>query len=183
LALYLIYLDNMRKLLILLVSFAAVLTANAQTAVKWYTIEEAYTMTKKEPRKIMIDVYTDWCSWCKVMDSKTFSNQVIADYLNTYFYPVKFNAEQKADVILNGKTYKFVNSGSRGYHELAAVLLNNQLGYPSVVFLDENTNMIQPVQGYIEAKPFDGIIKFIGGDVYKTKKWEDFQASYVSPLK
>jgi len=170
----------MRAILISLISLILAYGVNAQAPVKWYTIEEAFAMTKNEPRKIMIDVYTDWCGWCKVMDNKTFSNQVIADYLNKNFYPVKFNAEQKANIALNGKTYKFVASGKRGYHELAYELLNGQLGYPSVVFLDEKTKMIQPVQGYIEAKQFDGIVKFIGDDVYKTKKWEDFQASYVS---
>ena len=173
----------MRKILIFLVSLFFAFSVNAQTPVKWYTVEEAYALTKKEPRKILIDVYTDWCSWCKVMDKNTFSNQVIAEYLNKNFYPVKFNAEQKSDVTLNGKTYKFVASGSRGYHELAAELLSGQLGYPSVVFLDEQTKMIQPVQGYIQAKQFDGIVKFIGGNHYKTKTWEDFQASYVSPIK
>jgi len=156
---------------------------NAQTPVKWYSIEEAFALTKKEPRKILIDVYTDWCSWCKVMDRNTFSNPVIAEYMNKNFYPVKFNAEQKTDVVLDGKTYKYVGSGSRGYNELAAELLNNQLGYPSVVFLDEKTKMIQPVQGYIKAPQFDGMIRFIGDDAYKTKKWEEFQAGYTSPIK
>lgn len=170
-----------RNILSLAVLFFA-LSTGAQTPVKWYTIEEAFILTKKEPRKILIDVYTDWCSWCKVMDSKTFSNKLIAEYMNLNFYPVKFNAEQKADVVLDGKTYKFVASGQRGYHELAAQLLNGKLGYPSVVFLDEKTRMIQPVQGYIQAKEFDEIIKFIGGEHYKSQKWEDFQASYVSPI-
>jgi uncharacterized protein YyaL (SSP411 family) len=174
--------NNMRTILISLVSIFLVSSVNAQVPVKWYTIEEAFALTKKEPRKIMIDIYTDWCSWCKVMDNKTFSNQVIADYLNKTFYPVKFNAEQKTVVTLDGKSYKFVASGNRGYNELAYQLLNGQLGYPSLVFLDEQTKMIQPVQGYIEAKKFDGIVRFIGDNVYKTKKWEDFQAGYVSPV-
>ena len=173
----------MRKILISLVFVFFVFAINAQVPVKWYTIEEAFAMTKKEPRKIMIDVYTDWCSWCKVMDSKTFSNQVIADYLNKNFYPVKFNAEQKADVALNGKVYKFIPSGTKGYHELAYQLLNGKLGYPSIVFLDENTNMIQLIQTFVEAKPFDAIVRFFGDDVYKTKKWEDFKSSYVSQVK
>lgn len=173
----------MRATLIFLLTLCFTFSSRAQQPVKWYTIQDAFTLAKKEPRKILIDVYTDWCSWCKVMDSKTFSNQVIADYLNKNFYPVKFNAEQKEDVFIYGKTYKFVTSGTRGYHELAAELLNGQLGYPSVVFLDEQTKMIQPVQGYIQAKQFDEIVKFIGGDFYKNQKWEDFQASYTSPIK
>lgn len=182
-AVVIVKLIYMRTILITMASIVLFASAHAQTTVKWYTIEEAYAMTKKAPRKIMVDVYTDWCSWCKVMDSKTFSNQVIADYLNKNFYPVKFNAEQKEPIALNGKTYKFIESGSRGYHELAAELLNGKMGYPSTVFLDEKTNIIQPVQGYIKAKEFDGIVKFIGGNDYKTKKWEDFQAGYVSPVK
>ncbi|HEX2394479.1 MAG TPA: DUF255 domain-containing protein [Bacteroidales bacterium] len=173
----------MKTILAICFSIITALPAISQTPVKWYSIEEAFELTKKNPRKIMIDVYTDWCSWCKVMDSKTFSNQVIADYINKNFYAVKFNAEQKDDVVLNGTSYKYVASGKRGYNELAAQLLNGQLGYPSIVFLDEETNMIQPIQGYYEAKPFDQIIRFIGDNAYKTTKWEDFQASYVSPIK
>lgn len=172
----------MKKFGIILIAIFFVISLSGQTPVKWYTIEEAFLLIKKEPRKILIDVYTDWCSWCKVMDNKTFSNAIIADYMNKKFYPVKFNAEQKADISLNGKTYKFVASGNRGYHELAAELLHGQLGYPSVVFLDEQARMIQPVQGYIQAKQFDSIIKFIGGDYYKNKKWEEFEASYVSEV-
>jgi thioredoxin-related protein len=173
----------MKTIFLTLISILFVYTTIAQTPVRWYTIEEAYTLTKKEPKKILIDVYTDWCGWCKVMDKNTYGNQIIADYLNKNFYPVKFNAEQKGNVTLNGKTYKFVASGSRGYHELAAELLNGQLGYPSVVFLDEQAKMIQPLQGYIQPKQFDGIVKFIGGNYYKTKSWEAFLTDYVSPIK
>ena len=172
----------MKKLVAACIIMAMASLTYAQS-VKWYSIEEAMELTKKEPRKILIDVYTTWCKWCKVMDTATFNNPFIAGYLNEKYYPVKFNAEQKGDVTLDGKTYKFVPGGGRGYHELAATLLNGNLGYPSVVFLDEKANMIQPLQGYIQAKQFDQIIKFIGGDHYKSQKWEDFLASYVSPVK
>jgi uncharacterized protein YyaL (SSP411 family) len=158
------------------------LSANAQSLVKWYTMEEAFALTKKEPKKILIDVYTDWCGWCKTMDKNTFNNPVIAEYMNRNFYPVKFNAEQKENITLNEKVYKFVANGSRGYNELAAELLNGQMGYPSVVFLDEKTQMIQPIQGYIKPKQFDGIVRFIGGNIYKEKSWEVFQAEYKSPI-
>ena len=172
----------MRTLLMAVLTLVVTVPVTAQTPVKWYSIEEAFELNQKEPRKIMIDVYTDWCGWCKVMDDKTFSNRLIAEYINSNFYAVKFNAEQKTDVVLRGKSYKYIANGRRGYNELAAELLNGQLGYPSVVFLDEKTNMITPIQGYYEAAKFDPILKFIGGDAYKNTKWEDFEASYVSPL-
>jgi thioredoxin-related protein len=172
----------MKKIFFLL-TFAGVSLISFCQPVKWYTIEEAMTLTQKQPRKIVIDVYTGWCKWCKVMDTATFHNPVVAGYLNKKFYPVKFNAEQKEDVVFQGKTYKFVPDGGRGYNELAATLLNGNMGYPSIVFLDEKGQMIQPMQGYIKAKQFDQILKFLGEEMYKTQKWEDFLATYVSPVK
>jgi uncharacterized protein YyaL (SSP411 family) len=172
----------MKLSLLSLVFFACMASVHAQNTVKWYSVEEAFAMNKKQPKKILIDVYTDWCKWCKVMDSETYSNPVIADYVNKNYYPVKLNAEQKTDIILNGKTYKFQAAGGHGYNELAAELLGGQMGYPSTVFLDEQTKMIQPVQGYIKARMFDGIIRFIAEDAYKSKKWEEFQAGYNSPI-
>ncbi|MBN1414765.1 MAG: DUF255 domain-containing protein [Bacteroidales bacterium] len=172
----------MKKLLFIPVFLSVISVAYCQP-VRWYTIEEALEMTQKEPRKIVIDVYTTWCRWCKVMDTATFNNPVVAGYLNERFYPVKFNAEQHTDVTFHGQTYKFISVSGRGYHELAAVLLNGNLGYPSVVFLDEKGQMIQPLQGYIKAKQFDQILKFLGEDVFKKQKWEDFLNTYVSPVK
>lgn len=152
-----------------------------ESPVKWLSFEEAVEKSKIEKRKIFIDVYTDWCGWCKVMDKNTFSEEKIAKILNEQFYPVKFDAEQKEDVVFNGTTFKFVESGKSGYHQLAAALLNNQLSYPTVVFLDEEFRMIQPLAGYQKAPEFHKIIQFIGGDHYKKTKWEEWQTIYKSP--
>ena len=150
-------------------------------AVQWMTFEEAVQKSKTQKKKIFIDVYTDWCGWCKVMDKNTFSEPNVARILNEDFYPVKFNAEQTADVVFNGTTFKFVPSGNKGYHELAAALLNNKLSYPTVVFLDEEFRMIQPLAGYMKAEEFHRIIQFIGDDYYKSVTWADWQKQYKSP--
>ena len=159
------------------------LSGFSQEKVKWYTIEEATALNKKEPRKMMIDIYTDWCGWCKVMDKNTYSQEVIADYLNKNFYPVKFNAEDKDSVAFLGKTYKFVPQGSRGYNELAAALLKGKLAYPSIVFIDEQGRPFEPLQGYIKAEQLDPIIKFVGGNHYLKESFQDFKTSYTSPVK
>ncbi len=170
----------MKKLLLIACLFLA-LNLGAQE-VKWLTFEEAIELNHKEPRKIMIDVYTDWCSWCKVMDKNTFNQAVISDYLNKTYYPVKFNAEQKEEITFNDKTYKFIDQGARGYHELAAALLSGQMSYPSVVFLDDQVRIIHIQKGYVKAEPFDEIIKFIGGNHYQTEEWEEWKAGYTSPF-
>ena len=76
-----------------------------------------------------------------------------------------------------------VASGNSGVHQLAASLLNNQLGYPTVVFLDEEFRIIQPLSGYQKAEEFHKIIQFIGQDHYKDTKWDQWQTTYKSPYK
>jgi len=149
--------------------------------VKWMSFEQAVERSKTEKRKIFIDVYTDWCGWCKVMDKNTFSEPTIAKILNEKFYPVKFNAEQTADITFNGNTFKFVPYGNSGSHQLAMALLNNQMSYPTVVFLNEDFAMIQPLPGYQKPEEFHKVIQFIGEDLYKKTKWADFLSTYKSP--
>jgi thioredoxin-related protein len=159
-------------------------SAPANTGVvKWMTFEQAVAKSKVQKKKIFIDVFTDWCGWCKVMDKNTFSEAQVAKILNEDFYPVKFNAEQREDIQFNGTTFKFIPNGNSGVHQLAASLLNNQLSYPTVVFLDEEFRIIQPLPGYQKAPEFHKIIQFIGQDHYKSIKWDQWQNTYKSPYK
>ena len=109
---------------------------NAAGQVQWMSWDEMIKAQKKEARPVFIDVYTDWCGWCKVMDRETFAKSEVYEVLNRDFYFVKFDAEQREDIKVGSKTYSYVAQGRRGYHELAATLLNGQLSYPTVVFLD-----------------------------------------------
>jgi len=169
------------RFLVVLFSIFTFLSAYSQN-VKWYTFEQAVELNKKEPRKIMVDVYTNWCKWCKEMDKNTFSNPIIAEYLNANYYPVKFNAEQRENINIDTTTFKFIAQGNGGYHQLAAALLNGQMSYPSVVFLNEKVQILHVNKGYNAPKQFDEILKFIGGNYYLTDKWETWVASYKSPF-
>ena len=147
-------------------------TANAQ--VEWMTWDEAVAANAKNPKKIFVDVYTDWCGWCKRMDKATFADKTVASALNEDFYAVKFNAEQKDDIVFNGKTYKYVSGGRRGSHELAKMLLQGRMGYPTVVFLNEEAEVIQPVPGYQEPAAFLKVVNYFSDDMYKTTPWNEY---------
>jgi thioredoxin-related protein len=127
-----------------------------------------------QPKKLFIDVYTDWCGWCKKMDADTFQNPEVASYMQDNFYMVKLDAEQTEPIEYGGKTYTFVPSGRRGYHQLAAALLQGQLSYPTVVFLDEDLRMLSPVPGYQKPDAFLKIAKYFGEDIYKQKDWQAY---------
>ncbi len=155
---------------------------SVKETVQWMSFEEAIEKNKISPKKIFIDVYTDWCGWCKKMDAGTFNNPVVAKYLNEKYYNVKLDAEGKDPIEFDGHTFKWVNTGRNGIHELAYALLSGKMSYPTVVFLDEQFRIIQPLPGYQKAPFFDKVIKFYGEDYHKEKTWDDFIKGYNSPL-
>jgi len=178
---------KMKKIITLSLIIAAisinVYSQSETSLVKWYTIDEALKLNEKNPKKIFIDMYTDWCGWCKTMDKNTFSNPQIAEYLNKYFYPVKFNAESKQDITYKGKVYKNNGTGSRPAHDFALALTNGQLSYPTSAYLDAESKLLTTVPGYLAPADIEPILVFFGEDHYKTTKWEDFKAKFVSKLK
>lgn len=151
---------------------------DSQVEIKWYTFEEAIKLNKKKPKKIFIDVYTDWCGWCKKMDAETFTNPVVAKYINDNFYAVKFNAEQKEPVTFKGKEYKNLNPDKpKSPHQLAIVLLKEELRYPSYAILDGENEWIFKFMGYKVTDDLMPILKYYGDDQYKVMSWTDYQNS------
>ena len=153
--------------------------------VHWYTFAQAVDLQKKDPKPIMVDVYTSWCGPCKMMSSLTFGNEVLAKYLNDHFYPVKFNAETRDSVKFNGVSFgnKNPEGTSRPVHDFAISILDGKLVYPSIVFLNEDIKRIQTVKGFYKPEQFEPILTFFGSNKYKDTKWEDFEKTFVTQLK
>ena len=158
--------------------------ASKQGKVKWYSFEEAYKLNKKKPRKIFIDVFTDWCGWCKKMDAETFTHPVIVKYMNKTFYCVKFDAERKDTIIIDGVTFVNPNpNGRRTSHQLAVELLKGKMSYPSYVFLNEKSQWLTVIPGYQQAKDFESVIHYFGDDAYQKTPWEDYKTTFSGEIK
>ncbi|HEX2898625.1 MAG TPA: thioredoxin family protein, partial [Bacteroidia bacterium] len=140
--------------------------------------DQAVAKMEKEPRKIMVDVYTDWCGWCKRMDATTMEDPKIIKLIGEKYYAVKMDGEGKKDIVFRGRTYKFIAQGRNGYHELPAELLSGKMSYPTLVFLDEEYGIIQPLPGYQDVPTLEPILAYFGGGHYKTTPWETFQATF-----
>ncbi|MBU2996854.1 DUF255 domain-containing protein [Cellulophaga baltica] len=160
--------------LFLFIAFLS-LSMNAQE-VTWLSWDEAVNLaqTDKNPKKIFIDVYTDWCGWCKKMDKDTFQNEEVAKYMSENYYMVKLDGEGKEPIEFKGKTFKFVASGRNGYHEFAAALMQGKMSYPTTIFLDEKMNMLSPVPGYQKPDAFLQIAKYFGENIHKEKDWQTY---------
>ena len=140
--------------------------------IKWYTIEEADKLCETAPRKLFVDVYTDWCKWCKIMDRETFTDPTLANYINENFYPVKFNAETKSAILFNKKVYL----SQQRTHDLALFLLQGKgVSYPTFVFLNENRQILGSFKGYTGIDRLYPSLVYIGGEYYNSSDTEAFQ--------
>lgn len=174
----------MKKILLILSLVSIMASAGAQE-IKWMNINDALAAAQESPKKIFIDVYTEWCGWCKRMDKTTFSNPVIAQYINDNFYPVKLDAETRDTIVFKGYTFTYKSSpdGRSGMNYFAYAILNGKTSFPSYVILNDEQNLMTVIKGYHEADKFEPILHFYAEDAYKTTQWDAFRAEFKSKLK
>ncbi len=152
----------------LLLAFSVQLNGQVANSINWMTIEQAQEAMKTQKKKVFIDLYTDWCGWCKKMDASTFKDPNVVQFMNQYFYAVKFNAEQKDTVRFNDFDFYNLNpGGKRGTHLFAYSLLDGQMSYPSYALLDENMSRIHVIAGYKETAPLASVLLFFGTNQYQ----------------
>lgn len=159
--------------------FAAIMllacTAIAQESpIKWMTIEEALSASEKNPKKIIIDIYTDWCGWCKVMDRNTFGNADVANYINENYYAVKLNAEKQESFTYKGNVYNLQTTNGRSINTFVLAISNGNIGYPTTAYLDESQNVLTLISGYQKPEQLLPILKYLKADLFKSMSFEDY---------
>ncbi len=145
--------------------------------IKWLTLAELQTAYAKNPKPIIIDVYTNWCGWCKVMDKNTYSNEKVAAYINEHFYAVKFNAESTDSAVLGTKKYGY--NPAYNANGLAVYLLSGRMGYPTTVLLSTLDAQPAPLSGYLKPSELEPPVKYFGDGAYKKQDFPAYMKEFA----
>lgn len=122
------------------------------SSLEWKEWNEAYVEAKKTNKPLLIDAYTEWCGWCKRMDTDTYGKEQVISYINKHFVPVKFNPELK-------QTYQVGETEMSGRELLANLSGGQGVGYPTTFFLSLEKNQVTMVQGYHGPADFMSILE------------------------
>lgn len=152
---------------------AVTASAGDRPELKWKPLEAGFAEAKRTNKKIMIDVYTDWCTWCKRLDRDVYGSADVAEYLDRQYVIIKLNAESKSKVVFDKTSYTEA--------ELAQAL--GVSGYPTIIFFDSNGEPLDKLGGYVPANEFLPIIKYFGDGSYKTMTWKAYREQTDPPPK
>ena len=177
----------MKKLLLFIVIIGFTFSGMAQEIkINWMSFEEAVTAQAKQPKKIMMDMFTTWCGPCRMLDKNTFQHKDVASYVNENYYAVKFNAEGDGDIKYKDETFSNPNfdasrKGRNSQHQLAGAF--GVTAYPTIIFLDENADLLLPVKGYHNPKQLEIFLKVFATNAYKNINSKEDFATYQKEFK
>jgi len=112
--------------------------------IEWLTFEEAMKKSAQDKKPIFVDVYTDWCGWCKKMDKNTFQIQEVVDYVAKNYHAVKIDAESEDATSFDGQKLT--------YRQLSGSVFQIT-GYPSIVLINSKKE-VTVASGYREKADF-----------------------------
>jgi thioredoxin-related protein len=149
--------------LIFWLSLAPKIEAQNQS-IAWLNSLQLADSMRAKPKKILINIHTSWCHYCKMQEKQTFENKEVIKQTNENFYAFSFDAESKDDLYFAGKTYRYKASGrDTGLHELATFLAtqHGQIAYPTVLVLSEKFELLYRNTGFVAAKDLLKVIALV----------------------
>ena len=129
-------------------------------SVKWENISAVFKNRDNIKKPVLIFFYTEWCTFCKKMDRDIFSDDKISQYMNENFISIRVNPEKENDKI------KVMEKDLTPYELMMHI---GAQGFPTTLFLNEKTEPLTAIPGYIENKTFLLILKYLKEELYNKK--------------
>lgn len=167
-------------LVFIIATGTTVFGADKENAIKWMTPTEYVSMNAEIKKPVIVDVYTSWCYYCKVMDNTTWRNDSVAAYLGANYYTVKLNAESQDPYEWAG--FKYIYEPKYKVNMLAVKLLGGNMVYPSTLIIPVKGEP-EVLKGAFTAKELEMILKYYGERTNETKSPEDFRKTFSGKWK
>ena len=151
-------------------------TPTTHDKLTWMNMSELKQKMKSYPKPALIDLYTNWCYWCKVMDKKTYSNSKVIAYINDHFYAIKLDAETKDTIQWKNNSYNY--NENYKVNDFTMYVTSGQPGFPTTVILTDDHSDPISIQGFMEPKEIEPILKYFGDGAYKTESFEVFKTTF-----
>src|SRR5207249_11681232 len=141
--------------------------APGEKKLPWMAFDAATEKAKKENKHLIVDVYTTWCGWCKVMARQTYGKSEVAGYLLENFVLAKVNGESSAEIHWKGKTMT-----ERQFARSVGVT-----GFPTTYFLKPDAEIIGGAPGFIGPGDFMIYAKYVSTRWYEKGSPQDYLKS------
>lgn len=120
---------------------AAAVSAGAGVKFEDVSFDEALSRARSGHRLVLVDVYTDWCGWCRKMDRDVFSDPRAAA-ASRGLLAVRVNAERGGESV--AERYRVD-------------------GFPTLLVLDGEGNEILRISGYVGVEEFEERLSALPG--------------------
>jgi len=128
------------------------------------TLAEALNEASRGGKKILIDVFAEWCPYCQRMHSDVYTSEEVLEAISDYFIWVKIDVESPSPVSYYGTEMTEA--------QFASALENESV--PTTYFLNSEGAVIGSQPGFIEAEVFAALLKFVGSDAYLEKSFQEY---------
>lgn len=129
----------------------------AGSKLPWLAFDVAAEQASKQKKHMIVDIYTTWCGWCKVMDRQTYGDPQVSSYLLENFVLAKINGESSAKLHWKGKELT-----ERQFAKEVGVT-----GYPATYFMKPDAELLGGVAGYIKTPDFMTYARYVNTRWYE----------------
>lgn len=101
--------------------------------------QQAIKVAKTQEKLIVLDLYTNWCRWCKIMDVKTYGDPSVIQDLGPKYVWLRLNAETDQDGRQAQKRFRI-------------------LEYPATLLIDPEEQLFEKTSGFLTSEQLKKVL-------------------------
>ena len=120
--------------------------------IDWQGYAQGMELAKSQNKHVFLYFHADWCTYCKKLKKTTFQDKGVLKYLKDNFISIEVDTDKNQELAIQWKVK----------------------GLPNLWFLKPDNSKINNIPGFIDAKQFLNILKYIHTASYDKMNFQDF---------